>query len=286
MGYLYLLPWMIGFLVFQFYPLLLSLFYSFTNFSFGPNSSFVGLGNYISLLTSDKEFQNSLGITFKYVFMSVPMKLIAALLVALILNAKLKGMNTFRTIYYLPSIMGGSVGIAILWRQLFEADGMVNNALKFIGLKGVGWLSDSHVALFTISLLSVWQFGSSMIFFLAALKQVPAELYEAAKVDGSTAIHMFFKITLPMISPITLFNLVMQMINAFQEYTSAAIITNGGPMNSTQLYGMLLYKTGFSFYRMGYASAQSWILFVIIIFFTALVFKSSSYWTFYEDEKG
>jgi oligogalacturonide transport system permease protein len=195
-------------------------------------------------------------------------------------------MNTFRTIYYLPSIMGGSVGIAILWRQLFEADGMVNNALKFIGLKGVGWLSDSHVALFTISLLSVWQFGSSMIFFLAALKQVPAELYEAAKVDGSTAIHMFFKITLPMISPITLFNLVMQMINAFQEYTSAAIITNGGPMNSTQLYGMLLYKTGFSFYRMGYASAQSWILFVIIIFFTALVFKSSSYWTFYEDEKG
>lgn len=282
-GYLYLAPWIIGFLVFQLYPLLLSLFYSLTDYSFGDQFRFVGMANYIKLFAKDREFCNSLAVTFKYVFLSVPMKLLCALLVAMILNVQLKGMNWYRTIYYLPSIMGGSVAIAILWRNLFAADGIINTALTYIGLDSVGWLTNPKVSIMTISLLSVWQFGSSMIFFLAALKQVPKELYEAARVDGSSGVRIFFHITLPMISPMILFNMIMQLINAFQEYTAPAIITNGGPMKSTKLFGLLLYETGFSYYKMGYASAQSWILFVIIIAFTCLIFKSSSYWTFYAD---
>ena len=285
-GYTYLLPWMIGFLVFQFYPLALSLYYSFTNYGVGDSHQWIGLENFVRMFTVDEDFYSSLFATFQYVFISVPLKLVVALAVAMLLNMKLRCINLFRTAYYLPSILGGSVAVSILWRHLFEYDGVINRLLGYIGISPIGWLTDTKVAMLTISLLSVWQFGSSMVFFLAALKQIPNELYEAANVDGAKKVRIFFQITLPMISPIILFNLVMQMINAFQEFTVPFIITNGGgPMKATYLYGMLLYQNGFKFFKMGYASALSWILFLVILVFTALVFKSSSYWTFYSDGK-
>jgi len=285
MGYVYILPWVIGFLVFQLYPLIMSFFYSFTDYNMGNDYSFVGFANYVRVFTKDRETLNSLMTTFRFVFMSVPMKLISALLIALLLNQKLKAMNLYRTIYYLPSILGGSVAIAVLWRHLFEMNGVVNQLLRGLGFKGVGFLSDPNVALVTISTLSVWQFGSSMIFFLAALKQVPQSLYEAARVDGANKVRCFFTITLPMISSMTLFNVIMQMINAFQEYTMPAVITGGGPMKTTQVLAITLYKNAFTYRRMGYASSISWVLFVVIIVFTALIFRSSSLWTFYNDEE-
>ena len=271
-GYLYILPWIIGFLVLQIFPIGMSLYYSFTNFNFGTEIGFVGLNNYIKIFTKDKEVLNSLKITIKYVLMSVPMKLISALLIAMLLNQALKGINFYRTLYYLPSIMGGSVAIAILWRQLFSVDGAVNKVLNLFGIKSIGFLTDPDVALLTISMLSVWQFGSSMIFFLSALKQVPQELYEAARIDGAGKVNSFFRITLP-------------MINAFQEYTAPAVITGGGPLKRTKVLAMTLYETSFSQRRMGYASAISWVMFVIIIALTVFIFATSDRWTYYNDER-
>lgn len=286
MGYVYILPWLIGFLIFQLYPLAMSLFYSFTDYNMGKNFEITGLANYVKIFTRDKEARDSLLTTFQFVFMSVPLKLLSALLVALLLNQKLRGINLYRTIYYLPSILGGSVAIAILWRHLFAIDGMVNHFTGMLGIPAVGWLTNPKIALFSISVLSVWQFGSSMIFFLAALKQVPQSLYEAARVDGSGPIRNFFTITLPLISPMTLFNIVMQLINAFQEYTAPAVITGGGPMRATQVLAITLYKHAFTYRRMGYASAISWVLFVVIIIITAIIFRSSNSWAFYSDEEG
>lgn len=282
-GLLYLAPWIIGFLVFQLYPFASSLYYSLTDYNLTSSPAFVGLKNYIQAFTNDEEFYNSLKVTFEYVFMSVPLKLAFALFVAMILNMKIKHVKFFRTAYYLPSILGGSVAVAILWRFLFLDDGLINKLLAYINIPPVGWLSNPDVALFTISLLTVWQFGSSMVLFLAGLKQIPQELYEAARVDGSSKIRMFFKITLPLLSPIVFFNLIMQMVNAFQDFTGAFVITNGGPMKATYLFAMKLYDECFLYFKMGYASALSWILFVIIMIFTLLTFKSSASWTHYED---
>ena len=285
-GYLYLLPWIIGFLIFQLYPIGMSLYYSFTDYSFGSHYDFVGLSNYMQIFTKDREVKNSLAVTFKFVFMSVPMKLASALIIAMILNQALKGIGLYRTIYYLPSILGGSVAIAILWRHLFDLNGVVNVFLNRLGIKSIGFLTDPDIALITISMLSVWQFGSSMLFFLAALKQVPQSLYEAARIDGAGPVRCFFNITVPMISPMTLFNIIMQMINAFQEYTAPAVITGGGPVKRTQVLAITLYQNAFTYRKMGYASAISWIMFVIIIIFTIIIFTTSAKWTFYGDEEG
>ncbi len=282
-GLLYISPWIIGFLVFQLYPFVSSFVYSFTDYSITNTPSFVGFKNYISMFKNDDLFYQSLGITIKYVFMSVPMKLAFALLVAMLLNIKLKFVNVFRTVYYLPSILGGSVAVAVLWKFLFMKEGVVNKVLSVLHIPSVDWLGSPSVALFTIGLLTVWQFGSSMVLFLAGLKQIPAELYEAGTVDGASKIRMFFTITIPLLTPIIFFNLIMQMVNAFQDFTGPFVITGGGPLNSTYLYAMKLYDEGFKFYKMGYASALSWILFLLILAFTALTFKSSQSWTHYED---
>lgn len=282
-GYIYIMPWILGFLIFQLYPLLSSLYYSFTNFNITNKPVFVGFQNYIDMFTKDSLFYKSLWNTLKYVFISVPMKIITALLVAVILNKNLKGINFYRTIYYIPSIFGGSVAIAILWRFLFMSSGIVNRFLNLLHLPSVQWLSSPKVALFTLSLLSVWQFGSSMVLFLAALKQVPGELYEAAKIDGAGVIHCFFKITIPMITPVLFFNILMQLINAFQDFTGAFVITNGGPLNATYLFALKLYDEAFSYYKMGYASALSWVLFVLIIIFTTIFLRFSNALTYYED---
>jgi oligogalacturonide transport system permease protein len=282
-GLLYIAPWLIGFLVFQLYPFGASFYYSFTNYSITNAPTWTGLDNYINMFTKDINFYKSLGTTLVYVFLSVPMKLVFALLVAVMLNVKLRFVGVYRTLFYLPSILGGSVAVSILWRFLFMREGMVNRLLDLMHLPPVDWLGSPDIALFTLSLLAVWQFGSSMVIFLAGLKQVPYELYEAGRVDGASRVRMFFKITMPLITPIIFFNVVMQLVNAFQDFTGAFVITNGGPMNSTYLFALKLYDEGFKFYKMGYASALSWILFVIILIVTALVFKSSQYWTYYED---
>lgn len=282
-GLLYIAPWIIGFLVFQLYPFITSFIYSFTDLSLLKTPNFVGLSNYKNLLTNDKLFYQSLKITLIYVLVAVPGKLLFALFIAMILNMKLKLINFYRTIYYMPSILGGSVALAVLWRFLFARNGLVNIVLSKLSIPAIDWLGNPDIALYTISFLTIWQFGSSMVLFLAGLKQIPAELYEAAKVDGAGRIRSFFNITLPMLTPIIFFNLIMQTINAFQQFTSAFVITKGGPLKSTYLYGLMLYDYGFKYFRMGYASAQSWILFAIIMCLTLLVFKSSPYWTYYED---
>lgn len=282
-GLLFILPWLLGFCVLQAYPLVMSLYYSFTDFSILKEGTFIGLENYIELFTEDRYFRKSFALTFKYALMSVPMKLIMALIVAMILNMKLKGINLFRTVYYLPSIMGGSVAISILWRFMFMQDGMLNKALEVLHLPAVNWLGDPDMALVTISLLVVWQFGSSMVLFLAGLKNVPTELYEAAEVDGANKWTQFWKITFPMLTPVVFFNLIMQIIHALQEFTSAFIITNGGPNHGTYLMGVKIYEDAFQNLKMGYASASSWVMFVTILVITLLVFRSSNAWVFYND---
>ena len=282
-GYLYILPWIIGFLVLQLVPLINSFWYSFTNFQLLGDPKFLGLENYKKIFTADPTFLQSLKVTSYYVLIAVPLKISFALVIAIILNQNIKGINLFRTLYYIPSILGGSVAISVLWKYLFMNQGVVNNLIGIFGIKAVDWLGDPHYALGTISLVTVWQFGSSMLLFLAGLKQIPVSQYEAARIDGAGRMRIFWQITIPELSPIILFNLIMQMINAFQDFTSAFVITQGGPLKSTYLYGLMLYDQGFKFFKMGYSSALSWILFAIILFFTSLTFRSSESWVHYGD---
>lgn len=283
-AFIYILPWIIGALLLQFYPFIISLYYSFTDYTVGAIPKWIGLKNYINLLTNDNEFWKSLNVTIIYTLYTVPGKLIMALAVALFLNRDIKGINLIRTLYYLPSLFGGSVAIAILWKLMFLDTGLINTILASIGLPTIRWLGDPKVALKTISMLEIWQFGSSMVMFLAALKAVPRSLYEAAGIDGANSVNKFFKITVPQITPIIFFNMIMQTIQALQNFTSAFVITEGGPLKSTYVLGMKLYREGFAYYKMGYASAISWIIFIIIMFITVVLFKSSSAWVFYEDE--
>lgn len=280
-GYLYIMPWVIGFLVFGAFPLLTSLYYSFTNFSMFNTPKFVGLDNYLYMFTSDREFYPSLLVTLKYVLFSVPMKIVSALFFAMLLNRNIKFINLFTTIYYLPSILGASVSISILWRFMFSFTGVVNSILGKVGIAPIPFLEHPRYALFTISLLVVWSFGSSMVIFLAGLKQIPKELYEASRIDGASKVKEFVFITLPLLSPSIFFNLIMQLINSFQSFTSSFVITHGGPMRSTYLYVMKLYDEAFANFKMGYASALSWVLFLIILVSTFLVFKKSDKYVYY-----
>lgn len=284
MGLVYVSPFIVGLLVFQLYPILSSLWYSLNDYGIVGEMKFIGLDHYRYALTQDPDFWMSLRITAVYVLLAVPLKLAFALAVALLMNVKIKGINFFRTVFYLPSILGGSVAISIVWRFIFRHDGPINMMLGLFHIPPVDWLSSPTTALSTIMVLTVWQFGSSMVLFLAGLKQVPGDLYEAGMIDGASKFTLFFKITLPMISPIIFFNLIMQMITAFQEFSSVFIITQGGPLKSTYLYGLMLYNNAFKHWKMGYASALSWILFVLIILLTLLVFRSSSKWVYYDDE--
>lgn len=282
-GLLYISPWLVGFLLLQLYPFLASLYYSFTDYAMVGKPSWVGLSNFITIFTRDRDFKNSLKVTVIYVIIAVPLKLAFALFIAMLLNLRVKGIGIFRTVYYLPSILGGSVAIAVLWRFLFSGNGTINTMLAKIGIGPVGWLSNPKIALFTLSLLAVWQFGSSMVVFLSALKNVPAELYESAKVDGASSVRCFWSITIPLITPTILFNMVMQLVTAFQEFTGAFVITSGGPMKSTYLYILKVYDEAFKYYKMGYSCALSWVLFVIMMVFTLVIFKTSNLWVFYGD---
>ena len=283
-AYLYILPWILGFAILQLYPFVSSFIYSFTDYTVGAKATFQGLANYKKLFTQDKEFWNSLKVTILFALYTVPGKLIMALAVAMFLNRDLKGINLIRTLYYIPSLFGGSVAVALLWRLMLLDNGVINAILSALHLPVIQWLGDTRYALRTICMLEIWQFGSSMVMFLAALKQVPRSLYEAAEIDGAGKVTRFFHITLPQISPIIFFNLINQTIQALQNFTSAQVITEGGPLKSTYVLGLKLYKEGFSYFKMGYASAISWVVFAAIMIFTLAIFASSKLWVHYADE--
>lgn len=286
-AYTFLLPWLFGFFCLTLGPMLGSLYLSMTKFNLLSPPNWIGLSNYLAIFTEDSTFTRSLTVTFTYVFLSVPLRLIFALLVAMALNKGIRALGIYRTVYYLPSLLGGSVAIAIVWRQLFEGTGVVNQLLARIGIEGPSWISHPDYIVYTIVTLSVWQFGSAMVIFLAGLKQIPADLYEASEVDGAGKLRQFFRITLPLLSPVIFFNLIMSIINSFQAFTPAFMIGDGrgGPLDATMFYTLYLYLKGFSYFDMGYASALAWIMLLIIAIFTAIVFVTSKYWVFYGDGK-
>jgi multiple sugar transport system permease protein len=284
-GYLFLLPWLIGLVLIIGGPMIASLYLSFTNYSLIQAPEWVGLDNYVRML-SDPRLHKSLAVTFTYVFVGVPLQLIMALAVAMLLNEGMKGLPFYRSVFYLPSMLGSSVAIAVLWRQMFEVDGLVNQVLRKFGIPATtSWIGDPQYALWTIILLHVWTFGSPMVIFLAGLRQIPGMYYEAASVDGASRWAQFRKITLPLLSPIIFFNLVLQIINAFQAFTQAFVVSNGtgGPADSTLFYTLYLYQRGFVQFQMGYAAAMAWLLVVIIAAFTAINFYFSKHWVFYGD---
>ncbi len=302
-AYLFLAPWLLGFLVLTLYPMIYSLALSLTNYNFAkPDATqWIGLGNYLKMFGSvvnireftavtgdtmriDPYYTKSLSVTFTYVFVSVPLKLLFALAVAMLMNQKLRFVPFYRAVYYIPTLLGGSIAIAVLWRKLFERDGLVNGVLGMLGFTDLpGWITNPDYALGTLILLTVWQFGSSMIIFLAGLKQIPQEYYDAASVDGANRVQGFLRITIPLLSPVIMFNLIMQMISAFQAFTQAYIIGGGrgGVLNSTLFYTLHLYIQGWTYREMGYASAMAWVLLIIIGVLTAIVFRSSNLWVSY-----
>ena len=283
-GYLFLLPWLIGFFCLTLIPMVASLFFSFTQYDMLTPAIPVGIKNYVSLF-EDARFINSLKVTLKYVIVSVPLQLAFALLIALMLKKNRRGVKVYRAMYYLPSLFGGSVAVSILWRQLFNKEGVFNQILAAFGVEGKNWIATPSSALNTLIVLAVWQFGASMVIFLASLKQIPEDYYEAATLDGAGRVAQFFKITLPLLTPMVFFNIVMQVINAFQSFNSAYIISNGtgGPLDSTLFYSLYLYIKAFNHFQMGYASAMAWILLVIIAAVTGLMFLFAKFWVFYDD---
>lgn len=285
-AYLFLLPWFAGLFILTAGPLAASLYLSFTDFDLLGSPTWIGLTNYIDLFTYDPRYLGAFTVTFIYVFLGVPLHLAFALLVAVLMNQKVRALGFFRGIYYLPSLLGGSVAVAVMWRQLFGDGGVVNQFIGLFGVDAPNWISNPRYALYTLILLHAWQFGSAMVIFLAGLKQVPQELYDAAEIDGAGRWRQFRHITLPMITPVIFFNLVMGLIHSFQAFTSAYIVSGGtgGPSDSTLFYTLYLYQEGFTSFHMGYASAMAWILLLVIAFFTAINFAFSRRWVFYGDQ--
>lgn len=282
-GYLFILPWLIGFFAFTLIPFLASFILSLTDYSIMGQTEFVGLQNYKTMIFEDEKFIQSLKVTFSYVLITVPLKMAVALAVALLLNAKRRGIGIYRTAFYLPSLIGGSIAVSVVWKQLFANDGLINSFLQIFGISKVYWFTDTRFAMWTLISLAVWQFGAPMLIFLSSLKQISPSYYEAALIDGATAFDRFFKITLPMLTPVLFYNLIMQMIGSFTTFTQSYVVTEGGPLNSTLFYALYLYRRAFEYFDMGYGSAMAWVLLVIIGFFTMFIFKSSSYWVFYEE---
>jgi multiple sugar transport system permease protein len=283
-AYLFLLPWLLGFFGLSVIPMVSSLYLSFTDYSLIKPPTWIGLDNFEQML-GDTRLMNSLRVTFTYVVVSVPLQLVFALLIAMLLDRGMRGLAFYRSVFYLPSLLGSSVAIAILWRQIFGTAGLVNQFLALFGVDAPGWVSNPDTALSTIIILHIWTFGAPMIIFLAGLRQIPVMYYEAAQVDGANAFQRFFRITLPLLSPIIFFNLVLQLIGSFQSFTQAYIVSGGtgGPADSTMFYTMYLYQKGFAELHMGYASAMAWVLALIIGAFTALNFLASKWWVFYDD---
>lgn len=283
-AYLFLLPWMLGVLAITAVPMIASLYLSFTDYRLGGSPTWIGLGNYQRMLI-DPTFQAAAVVTAKYVFISVPLQLVFALAIAVVLNKGVRGLPIYRSVYYLPSLLGGSVAVAVLWRRLFASDGLVPELAGRLGIQMGSWVSDPDRALTTLMILNVWTFGAPMVIFLAGLRQIPTELLEAAAVDGAGRARRFLAVTIPLLSPVIFFNLVLQLIGAFQAFTPAYIISSGtgGPASSTLFYTLYLFQAGFQNFEMGYASALAWVLFVVIGIFTAVNFVAAKYWVHYEN---
>lgn len=274
-------PFIIGFLLFMIVPMLLSLYYSFCDYNILSPPVWSGLSNYIKIFTADSRFIKTICVTFFFALFSVPLRLIFALIVALLLLKNTKMTPLYRALYYLPSIIGGSVAVAILWKRMFAMDGVVNRLLSSVGLDvNYSWLGNTKTAIWVLIILAVWQFGSSMLIFLSSLKQIPASLYEASRVDGASAWHQFWKITFPLLTPTIFFNLVMQMINGFLAFTQSYIITQGKPMDSTLFYTVYMYQQSFEFYNTGYGAALAWIMLVIIGIMTWILFATKKFWVY------
>ena len=289
--YVFLIPWILGFVILTAIPLFMSLYFSFTNYNLLTAPKTVGFSNYIKMFTTDVHFKNALKVTFLYVFVSVPLQLLVSLILALVLNKGVPGLSMFRAAYYVPSLLGGSVAISILWRQIFGMQGLLNLILQRMGINStISWIASPKIAVWTLVILRMWQFGSPMIIFLAAIKQVPAELVEAAEIDGATRLQRITRIVIPMISPIILFNLIMQIISAFKVFTESYIISGGGGGNgglggvrdSLLFYTLHIYSEGFNKMRMGYASALAWFLVLIMAIVTGVIFAAARKFVYYE----
>ena len=279
-GIIFTMPFTIGFLLFMIVPMGISLYYSFCSYDILSPPVFTGLQNFKTMF-ADETFYKSIKVTFFFAFVSVPLRLLFALIVAMLLLKSTKMTGFYRAAYYLPSIIGGSVAVAILWKRMFATDGVINKLLQAVGINcTMSWLGNTKTAIWVLIILAVWQFGSSMLIFLSSLKQIPQSLYEAANVDGANGISKFFRITLPLLTPTIFFNLVMQMINGFQAFTQSYIITQGKPMNSTLFYTVYMYQQSFEFYNTGYGAALAWVMLAMIGMITLFLFATKKFWVY------
>lgn len=283
-GYIFASPFIIGFLVFTLIPMCVSFYYSFTEYKITSAPKWTGLNNYITLF-QDENFWNSIKVTFQYVLVGVPLKLIFALLVAMLLTRSKKMQGLYRAVYYIPSLIGGSVAVALVWKQMFASTGPIIGLIHLLGIEEFSFFGDARFAFIPLVIGNAWQFGSSMLIFSAGLKQISTDYYEAAMIDGASALKRFFSITLPCLSPIILFNLIMQLISGFMTFTGAFIITQGGPNEATNYVSLFIYDNAFSYHKMGYACAVSWVMLLIIAVCTVIIFKTSNKWVFYESEQ-
>lgn len=282
-GYVFILPFIIGFLGFLALPMLLSFGFSFTRYNILESPVFIGLENYRTMFFEDTKFWKVFGVTMYYVVFSVPLRLLMALAVALLLVKSSRLSGFYRAVYYLPSIIGSSVAVAILWKRMFASDGVINALLQAIGIPcEIAWLGRADTAIWTLIILAVWQFGSSMLIFLSGLKQIPVSLYEAATVDGANGIQKFFKITLPMLTPTIFFNLINQLINGFMAFTQSYIITQGKPRDSTLFYTVYMYQNSFTYSKLGYGCAMAWFMVFVVGILTLILFKTQNKWVYYE----
>ncbi|APC34345.1 MULTISPECIES: carbohydrate ABC transporter permease [Nocardiopsis] len=284
-AYVFLSPWLLGLGLVTAIPLGASLYLAFTDYNILSTPAFTGLANFERML-GDERFWAASSVTLRYVVVSVPLQLMFALLLAVMLDRGLRGLSFYRGAFYLPSLLGASVAVAILWREVFGHNGLVNDFLGLLGIEGQSWLQNPSTALSTLIVLNVWTFGSPMVIFLAGLRQIPEEYYEAARVDGASRLRQFRHITVPMLTPIIFFNLILQTIGAFQTFTQAHVISGGtgGPVDSTLFYTLYVYQQGFRSFDMGYASALAWVLLLVIGAVTAVHFFLSKYWVFYGDD--
>ncbi len=279
-GVIFTMPFIIGAVLFLFVPLGISLYYAFCDYNILSPAVFTGLDNFKNLF-KDELFYQSLKVTLFYTVVSVPLKLIFALLVAMLFQKTTRAAGIYRGLYYLPSIIGGSVAVSVLWKRMFATDGTINQILHALGVQQtISWLGNTHTAIWTLILLTVWQFGSSMLIFLSSLKQIPRTYYEASTVDGAGKWKQFVKITLPLLTPTIFFNLVMQMINGLLAYTQCFIITQGKPLNSTLFYMVDMYNETFVYYKAGYGSAMAWVMILVVAIFTSVLFATKKKWVY------
>lgn len=282
-GYVFIAPFIIGFLCFLVVPMLISFGLSFTKYDILSSPTFVGFDNYKTMLFKDSKFWKTFLVTIYYVFFSVPLRLIMALVVAMLLVRPSKLSGFYRAVYYLPSIIGSSVAVAVLWKRMFASDGVINALLQAVGINSqVAWLGNKDTAIWTLIILAAWQFGSSMLIFLAGLKQIPVSLYESATVDGANGVTKFLKITLPMLTSTIFFNLINQIINGFMAFTQSYIITQGKPLDSTLFYTVYMYQNSFTYSKLGYGCAMAWFMVVVVGSLTAILFKTQKKWVYYE----